>query len=125
MDRLMRTLGLAIAATLVASATPAAADADLQQQLAKPIVAALNSSKQPAELQLCAADAIGEGLLPVPFAADASGTVHIFGFAGLMGAGTVQRVVSLVKAPQGTRLEIRTRSGRPDQNLVDVLRGCL
>jgi hypothetical protein len=85
---------LGAAAAFSALSSPARADADLQQQLAKAVVATLISSKQPAEIQLCAADAIGEGLLPVPFPPDGNGTVHIFGFAGLMGSGTVQRVVS-------------------------------
>lgn len=121
----MRMLRVTVATALAASAAPAQADADLREQLAKPVVAALISTKQPSQLQLCAADAIGEGLLPVPFPADAAGTIHIFGFAGLMGAGTVQRVVSLAKTSDGTRLEIRTRSGRPDDKLLKLLRNCI
>lgn len=80
----MRLLRVAAGIALLASSAPAHADADLREQLAKPVVATLNSTKQPSQLQLCAADAIGEGLLPVPFPADAAGTIHIFGFAGLM-----------------------------------------
>ena len=113
------------ALALFCCSNPATADADLRQQLAKPLVAVLSSSRRPAALQLCAADAIGRGLLPVPFPPDANGTVHIFGFAGLMGAGTVQRVVSLVDVSKGTRVEVRTRSGRPDQALVEALSSCL
>ena len=114
-----------VAATLTGLTTPASADANLRQELAKPVVATLKSNKEPAELELCVADAVGRSLLPVSFRADVSGTVHMFGFAGLMGSGTVQRVVSLVRTSQGTRVEVRTHSGRPDDALVKVLVGCV
>ena len=116
---------LSTAFALIFPSAPALADADLRQQLAKPLVATLNTSKQPNDIQLCVADAIGEGLLPLPFPPDGAGTVHIFGFGGLMGAGTVQRAVSLIKTQQGTRIEIRTRSGRPDVHLAKMIGACL
>lgn len=121
----MRLLKLAAFAGLMAIPATAKADADLREQLAKPAVAILTTPRQSAEVQLCAADAIGEGLLPIPFPPDAQGTVHIFGFKGTMGEGTVQRVVSLVKRTEGTPIEIRTRSGRADDSLVLLLRRCL
>lgn len=121
----MTTLEPDPAVVLIASSTAAHADADLRERLTKPVVGALNSTEQPFQLQLCAADAIGEGLLPVPFPADAAGTIHIFGFGGLMGAGTVQRVVTLAKTSSGTRLEIRSRSSRPDDKLLKLLRDCI
>ena len=95
---------------------PAHAEANLREQLSKPVRSNLQSTKQPSQLQLCAADAVGEGLLPIPFSADDTGTVHIFGFLGLMGEGNVQRVVSLVKLPAGTRVEVRTRYNQPDDS---------
>jgi len=106
-----------IAAITLAFSTSVSADADLRQQLTKPVVAVLNSTRSPSELQLCAADAIGEGLLPLPFPPDSDGTIHIFGFGGVMGAGTVQRTVSLVRTRNGTQIEVRTRSGRRDERL--------
>ena len=121
----MGKLHLAVAIALFGLCAPARADADLREQISKPIVAVLKSSKSPSDLQLCVADAIGEGLLPVPFPADTAGTVHIFGFAGLMGAGTVQRVVSLMRTPNGTRIEVRTRTSRVDSALVNSLQSCL
>ena len=120
----MRRLLIKVASICLLS-TPASADADLRAQLQKPIVATLMSSKSVGQLQLCAADAIGEGLLPLPFPPDESSTVHIFGFGGMMGAGTVQRVVSLVPYRGRTRMEVRTRSSRPDDTLVNLLRACL
>ena len=121
----MSKVHLVAATAMLFLSAPARADADLRKRLSKPIAGVLNSTKPPPELQLCAADAVGEGLLPLVFPPDIAGTVHIFGFGGLMGAGTVQRVVSLVKTPKGTRVEVRTRTGRTDPALTELLESCL
>jgi len=121
----MDKICLPAAVALIVLPAPVRADADLRQQLSKPVVTVLSSTKSPSEIQLCAADAIGEGFLPLPFPADQAGTIHIFGFRGMMGAGTVQRVVSLFKIPGGTRVDVRTRSGRADPILAASLAACL
>jgi hypothetical protein len=103
--------------------TPAFADANFREQLAKPVVATFTSSKTPQQMELCAADAIGESLLPIAFD-DGNAGVVLFGFRGLMAAGTVWRVVSLIRTDNGTRIELRTRTSQPDENLAAALRNC-
>jgi hypothetical protein len=104
-------------------ASPTFADVNLYKHLAAPPVAVLTSSKAPEQIELCAADAIGQSFLPVPYS-DGNGGVLLFGFAGMMGAGTVHRIVSLIKTATGTRIELRTYASQPDEKLAVRLRSC-
>jgi hypothetical protein len=121
----MNIVRIVVGSVILSLSAPAAANAELLRQLAKPVMNVLSSSKQPSDLQLCAADAIGQSYTPIPFPPDGSGTVQIFGFGGLMGAGTVHRVISLVKTVHGTRIEVRTRTNAADADLESALRNCL
>jgi hypothetical protein len=110
-----------MAALFVAS--PAYSDADLRKHLAGPPVAVFTSAKRPEQIELCAADIIGESFLPVAYS-DGNGGLLLFGFRGMMGAGTVRRVVSLLRIQSGTRVELRTNANEPDDKLATSLRAC-
>lgn len=100
------------------------ADAGLQKRLAEPATAILESTKSPADLELCISDVIGDSYLPVPIRNGANRT-DIFGFRGMMGAGRVLRTVSLIEERTGTRIEVRVRDGGSDDQLVSQIKGCL
>ena len=102
-----------IVLALVAAGTSLSAQ-EISETLAKPPRAVLHSAKAPIELEFCVADAITQigGAVPVPVHDGPDKTL-------MLGYGhTPKIVVTLIKAADDTKIEVRTRSGDMDDKLV-------
>jgi hypothetical protein len=118
----MKKLSIICAATAFAG-TPAHSDANLRKQLSRPPVAVFISAKSPDQIELCAADVVGRSSFPAAYS-DGKGGLVIFGFAGMMGPGTVNQTISLIRTNSGTQIEVRTRANQVDEKLIGLLREC-
>lgn len=112
----MRLLSFACLGCLALSVSAHAQE--ISETLATPLRATLKSSKKPAALELCVADAITQvgGAIPVPIRSGER-DVMILGYGH-----TPKLIVTLIDVDAGTRVEVRTRSGDMDDRLVGFIK---
>lgn len=87
---------------------------EISEVMEKPIRATLVSPRKPFELELCVADAITQigGAVPIPVR-DGPENVVMLGYGH-----TPKIVISMTSIPQGTQLDVRTKSADMDDKLV-------
>lgn len=116
----LKSLKLAFCAMTLGLTSNAAAN-EITETLQKPIRAVLSSTQSPADLEFCVADAITQigGAVPVPIR---NGGENVL----MLGYGhTPKIVISLNALSNGTRVEVRTKSGDMDDKIVrSLLESC-
>lgn len=111
------TKSMLIAGVLLLAIGGQASAKEIAETMAKPVRAVLQSNQQPADLELCLADAITEigGAVPVPVRNGRDNVV-------MLGYGhTPKLVVKLDVVPEGTHIEVYTKAGDVDGKFVRAI----
>ena len=111
------TKAMLIGGLLLLAVESQASAKEIAETMAKPIRAVMQSNLQPADLELCVADAITEigGAVPVPVRNGRDNVV-------MLGYGhTPKLVVKLDLVPGGTHIEVYTKAGDVDDKFIRAI----